>query len=485
MLPAKKRIKRRRHRMEIEMKPVRIKDIVEAVSGTLMWGSESAEVSSVVTDSRQVEKGTLFVPIIGERVDAHRFIPEVLKAGAACVFSSDPAITADQGAGIYVKDTLCALQQFAAWYRRQFTIPVIGITGSVGKTTTKEMIAAVLESRYHTLKTIGNWNSQIGVALMMFHIEEQTEIAVFEMGISMPGEMDSLVDMARPQTAVLTNIGVSHIGNLGSRENICAEKGKIIKNFPQNGVLYVCGNGDLRELSGRCIPYEQCQGACQTVYYGTETGDDFYGDQVQTEGNKQSFVFHYPGGEEKIVLSVAGIHNVNNAVAALALALKYDVPLKKAKQALEAYQPIAMRGVVKEVSGVHIIDDTYNASPDSIRSNLRALFDQAGTGRTIAVLADVLELGEQAKALHEEIGRFIVQESACGRTLSFLITVGENAGYISSYTAAHSDIKTVACAAGEQAAEMVKQYAKRGDWVLVKGSRGMHMDEVVKRLIKE
>lgn len=467
------------------MKPIKIDDIVNAVSGTLAWGDGAAEVTNVVTDSREVKEGTLFVPIIGERVDAHRFIPDVLRQGAACVFSSDRTIKGEEGACIYVKDTLRALQDFAGWYRRLFSIPVIGITGSVGKTTTKEMIGAVLEQKYRTVKTICNLNSQIGVSLMMFHLEEDTEMAVFEMGISMPGEMDRLVEIARPSTAVMTNIGVSHIGNLGSRENICAEKGKILTHFGKDGKLYICGNGDLPELSKANLPYGACRGVCETIYYGTEKDCPYYGDNIHTEENGQTFTFHFPGGEEQIELSVMGTHNVNNAIIALALARQYEVPMELAKKALKAYQPIAMRGVIRETAGVHIIDDTYNASPDSINSNLSALFDYSATGKKIAVLADVLELGEKSKELHEGIGAFILQEAKKGRELSLLVTVGEMAAYISRYVSAHTDIPVVHCKNNEEAAGQVREHMTAGDWVLVKGSRGMHMDEVVERLTKE
>ena len=200
------------------MKPILIEDIVRATGGRLLWGDDSGTVNHVIIDSREAAPGALFVPIIGERVDAHRFIPDVMEKGAACTFSSDDTVRGESGAGIYVPDTLRALQDLAAWYRAQFTMPVIGITGSVGKTTTKEMIAAVMETKYRTVKTLRNLNSQIGVALMMFCLDDETEMAVYEMGISMPDEMDRLVEIARPETAVMTNIGVSHIGNLGSRE---------------------------------------------------------------------------------------------------------------------------------------------------------------------------------------------------------------------------------------------------------------------------
>jgi UDP-N-acetylmuramoyl-tripeptide--D-alanyl-D-alanine ligase len=381
-----------------------------------------------------------------------------------------------------VEDTLSALQTLAAWYRSQFTLPVIGITGSVGKTTTKEMIAAVLETGYKTLKTEGNQNSQIGVSLMMFGLEEDTEIAVFEMGISMPGEMDKLVDIARPTAAVMTNIGVSHIGNLGTRENICREKGKIIKNFQEDGVLYVCGNGDLKELSKANIPYDICEGNCRTFYYGMDS-DTFYADAVETDADGQRFVYHHGEISYPVQLSVMGSHNVCNAVAALALAEQFRIDTDKAVQALLSYRPIAMRGVVKEAGSVHVIDDTYNASPDSIKSNLNALFDYEG-GNKIAVLADVLELGERSKELHEEIGRFILSEAEKGRKLSLLVTVGNEAEYIHNLVKNNSDIPAVHCMDNQLAARTIKEKMAKGDWILVKGSRGMHMDEVVQELVK-
>ncbi len=466
------------------MKAIQIKDIVKAVSGTLAWGDETQEITGVVTDSREAASGVLFVPIIGERVDAHRFIPEVLEQGASCVFSSRTDVACAEGACIYVEDTLRALQDFAAWYRSLFSIPVIGVTGSVGKTTTKDMIAAVLEKKYKTLKTFRNLNSQIGVPLMMFQLEEDTEIAVFEMGISMPQEMERLAAIARPDCAVMTNIGVSHIGNLGSRENICAEKGKIITYFPENGVLYVCGNGDLKEMSGENIPYDRCQGNCETIYYGMEEGCVYYADEVRPQQDGQQFLFHYPQGQFPVELSVMGTHNVNNAIVALALALRYEVPMEQAAEALKEYRPIQMRGVIHEWEGVHIIDDTYNASPDSIVGNLRALFDYPDDGRRLAVLGDVLELGEQSRELHEGIARFIVNEAGRGRQLSLLVVVGQETQAIAGYVSAHSGIEVVSCENNGQAAETIKSRKESGDWILVKGSRGMHMDEVVKQLIE-
>lgn len=466
------------------MNPICLSDVAAAASGTLIWGDPGDRVTNVVIDSREAGEGSLFVPLIGERVDAHRFIPQVLDAGAACVFSSDNSVKGQRGACILVDDTLLALQRLAAWYRSQFDIPVVGITGSVGKTTTKEMIGAVLERKYRTVKTRKNLNSQIGLPLMMFELESDTEIAVFEMGISLPGEMDRLAEIARPSVAVMTNIGVSHIGNLGSRENICREKGKII-SYMSNGPLYVCGNGDLRELSARCIPYGQSRGEIETLYYGTEAEHSFRGDHIEAEGDGQRFVYHSPRGQEEVHLSVMGTHNVNNAIVALALAEQFEVPLDQAGEALSAYRPMDMRGVVKQIHGAHVIDDTYNASPDSINSNLDALFDYEEAGRKMAVLADVLELGEQSAELHRSIGEHIVEHDREGHCLDLLVTVGRESAHISNYVRENSDIPVMHFAEKQDAAEEVRQRMQPGDWILVKGSRGMQMDKVVEQLTKE
>lgn len=465
------------------MVPIRIKDVLQATGGSLLCGSEDAVVTDVVTDSRQAGAGTLFVPIIGERVDAHRFIPDVMSAGAAASFTSDRQRVTETGACVYVEDTLTALQKLAAWYRQQFDIPVIGVTGSVGKTTTKEMISTVLGVKYNVLKTIGNLNSQIGVALMMFHIDEDTELAVFEMGMSMPGEMARLVEIARPQTAVLTNIGVSHIGNLGSREKITYEKGHIVKyvGASHDGRFYICGNGDLQKLSGENIPYTEGS-SCETVFYGMEDGCTYTASDLQVTEAGQRFLYH--GQKECVVeLSVMGKHNVENAVIALALGEQFGVELSGAAEALRGYRPFSMRGERKDCHGYHVIDDTYNASPDSINSNIDALFDYSEKGNKIVVLGDVLELGAQAEALHRGIGDFIVSEAGKGKKLSCVITVGESARYISSQVEEKSDIKTKPFMDNDEAAAFLKQIVKPGDWVLVKGSRGMHMDEVVKKVV--
>lgn len=465
-----------------------VKDVLLATGGELLCGDENREIRQVITDSRQAQEGCLFVPIIGERVDAHQFVPGVVKEGAVS-FSSRKEIVSEvnmvSGATIIcVEDTLAALQALAAWYRRQFDIPVIGITGSVGKTTTKEMVSAVLSTKFRVLKTIGNLNSQIGVALMMFHIEEDTELAVFEMGMSMPGEMGRLVEIARPQTAVVTNIGVSHIGNLGSREAIAFEKGHIVKyvGSSHDGKIYVCGNGDLKELTNANIPYDIAENVSEPVFYGTESGCQITASGICVTERGQSFLYEGKGSYP-VDLAVMGAHNVNNAIIALALGEQFGVDMEQAIGALRQYCPFSMRGERKDCHGYHVIDDTYNASPDSINSNIDALFDYDEEGRKIVVLGDVLELGEKKESLHRGIGDFILREADSGKILSYVITVGEGAAYIADQVRKNSDIPVLVCSDTEEAARELKQIAEPGDWILVKGSRGMHMDEVVKKVV--
>lgn len=470
------------------MKPIVIQDIVTATGGTLLQGDASLVVMNVTTDSREVTEGTLFVPIVGERRDGHDFIPDVFAKGAVCTFTEREKPQTEKGCYIQVENTLKALQDFAAWYRNLFSeVTIIGVTGSVGKTTTKELIAAVLEKKYRVLKTFGNMNSQIGLARMMFELDETIEIAVIEMGISEHGEMNRLVHIARPELAVMTNIGMSHIGNLGSRENICIEKSKIITCFPKGGKLYLCSNGDGRTMAETCIDTSICEtGDCQFVFYGTENQPEYLAEDIKVDGTHMKFSYYHGTVREDIELSVLGEHNVNNAVIALCLGERFGVSMDKMKEALYAYQPLKMRGDVLTHRGYTVIDDTYNASTDSINSGLASLLDRAGKHRSIAVLADVLELGDFAKEAHERVGRFLLEEERKGRTLSLLLTFGENAAYISNYVReGNSQIEVHHFETREDVTSYLIHHVREQDVILVKGSRGMAMDQVVKALMKE
>lgn len=464
-----------------------VKEIVNAVNGVLFCGDENKAVTSVSTNSREIEEGALFVPIIGERVDGHRFIKGAFENGAAASFTSEnqeQEVSSQTNCLIYVKDTLQALQALGAYYRSLFSIPLIGITGSVGKTTTKEMVAAALETKFHVLKTIGNMNSQIGLPLMMFYLDSSYDVAVIEMGMSEEGEMARLAKIAKPDMAVLTNIGVSHIGQLGSKENIRKEKLDIISEFEKENKLFL--NGDdilLSEINQNPIKVSEKakQNLEQTkcIRFGTNDSCDFWASDIKAQDGNTFFILHYPEGEEKIQLSVLGLHNVSNALAALSIGYYLGISPKEAKAGLLGYAPIAMRGQIFEHKGMYIIDDTYNASPDSMKSSISALLLMEQVERRIAVLADVLELGEVSYSCHYEVGQYIAEVEYDGKQVDEVVTVGAEARAIKE-AVEHSSVKIICHSfdSNEEALNYLKSIVKKQDGILIKGSRGMHTDEI-------
>lgn len=490
------------------MKEMKARQIAKAVGGRVIYGFGDTTITSVSTNSKDIKEGALFVPIIGERKDAHDYIEDAYKNGAVACFTSRDDIFHNGITCIKVEDTLQALQDLATYYREQFTIPIIGITGSVGKTSTKEIVSAVLSEKYNVLKTAGNMNSQVGLPLMMLRLEEEHDIAVIEMGISEEGEMARLVRIAKPHVAIITNIGVSHISQLKSKENIRREKLNIINEFHKDSTLFINGNDPLlweivdyynrnrptdeRQISSKNskdnksshkfakIEIEDCTSAklkqAKLVTFGTKKGCDYKGWEVRTVDRQT----HFQLLKEEIVLNVLGEHNVNNALCALAVGKLYNIPLSTAKKGLENYLPIAMRGEVIDKDGISIIDDTYNASPDSMKSGIKVLLSLDNATRRIAVLADVLELGEYSKKSHYDIGVFISDKN-----VDKVITIGKEAKYIAQGINDHNkNIETISFDNNHYATEYLSNIIEKGDALLVKGSRSMRTEEVVKALLE-
>lgn len=470
------------------MDKISVRDICNACGGEIYFGNEKKTcevfVCNVTSNSKEVTEGTLFVCVKGERTDGHKYIQQAAAQGACCILISEDVDYKDIPEGCYfikTSDTLKAFQKVAAWYRRRYDIPVIGVSGSVGKTTTKEMIACALSAGKNVVKTIGNRNSQLGVALMMFEINKDTEIAVIEMGISEKGEMDRLTHIAAPNTAVVTNIGVSHIANLGSRENICREKLCITHGFENKGVLYLCGNDDMLKNVTADSPY--ISKTDRIVFYGSAPCCDVRAYNIDNDGEKTSFDADINNKTSiHVNLSVPGIHNVHNACAALCIAGYYGVDLNKAAEKLSEYTPMAMRGQTYNINGAVIIDDTYNSSPDSVKSALNVLWDRKCDGKRIAVLADILELGDVSKALHSELGSYIAKAYADGKHTDVLITYGEAAKHIADAAGGLDGICVISFDSREDITKYLKINLNPGDAVLIKGSRGMKMDEIVNAL---
>ena len=441
-----------------------LSEIATMSGGQLLSGDPSVPVTDFVTDSRCARPGAMFVPIRGENVDGHDYIPKAFAAGAAASFTDHPVGGAD-GPLVLVEDCRAALQRVGAAYRERFDIPIVGITGSVGKTTAKEMAAQALTAGHRVYKTQGNANSQVGVPITMCHMEPGYTAAVIEMGVSMPGEMARIARVVKPTCGVITTIGASHLEFMGTRENILAEKAQIAAYLPEGAPLFVCGDNDL--LPGlRSDVY-------RVVTFGFSEDCQWRAVDLREGENSQTFTCLAPDGRSQAVtLPVLGEHNVRNALAALAVADHLGQSLADTARALAAYTPPVMRQQIKAAGGVTVIDDSYNASPDSMRSALDVLAGRPGTGRKIAVLAGMRELGSYEQAGHAETGAYAKEKGV------ELVAVGELGRLIArGYGAGAVEAEDNA-----EAAAYLLHTLKPGDSVLVKGSRGMKTEEIVNAL---
>lgn len=452
------------------MEFISIDEIIEWSGGELVSGNNEGYVSSVCADSRTAEKGCLFVPIKGNNVDGHIFISEVLKNGASASLCNRSHIISNcNGTIIAVEDTLKALQSIAQNYRYRFNIPIIGVTGSVGKSTTKEMISVVLESNFDVLKTENNYNGQIGVPLTLLKLESRYNAAVIEMGISEFGEMDKLSEMVDPSIGAVTNIGISHIENFKTEENIREEKLKLIKDY--NGKYYL--NGDSPLLSD--INRDKFK---DVTYFGLNGSYPYSAVDISSDGESTEFVLVTPEFRENIVVPCLGIHNVYNALAAISIAIDMGIHLDDIKNGFSNYKGISMRQQILKIGNITLIDDSYNSSPDSLKSSISVLRSLKPLGKNIAVIADMLELGEKSSNIHYEIGKYIAIEG-----IDLLITIGPLSSFMESGAKdSGRPIEVVHCEDNKEAYERLISVITKGDKILVKGSRGMHTDEIVSLL---
>ena len=443
-----------------------IAEIAQAAGGRVLQGDPATPVARFITDSREAAPGAMFVPIRGERTDGHRYIASVFEGGAAASFT-DHVIPEVSGPLVLVEDCRMGLQKAAAAYRERFTLPIVGITGSVGKTSAKEMVAQALTAGFEVMKTAGNQNSQVGVPITICGLESRHTAAVVEMGVSMPGEMGRIAPVVKPTCGVITNIGVSHIEFLGSRENILREKSRMADFLPSGGVLFVNGDNDLLSAFGDTVPY-------RVATFGLGDPCDWRAEEITETENGTSFMCKAPGGRETpVYIPAIGAHNVRNALAALAVADHLGLPAEDAARALAGYTPPAMRQQIMRLGGVTVIDDSYNASPDSMCSAIDVLVSRTGEGKRIAALADMLELGPVSQQEHARVGAYAREKG-----VTHLLAVGplskdiaQGFGPQAQWFRSNADASSALC-----------ELLAPGDAVLVKGSRGMHTEEIVAAL---
>lgn len=456
------------------MVQVTVKEILQATGGTLLSGDDTVVLEHISIDSRTMQGNDLFVPFIGARADAHDFIGMAFDQGAAASLSMRTDVETGKGPVIYVEDTLKALQDIGTWYRKQvLNFPIVGITGSVGKTSTREMVNAALSSGFHVFSTKGNYNGQIGVPLTLSQMTPEDEIAVLEMGMSLPGEMARISQIACVDYAVVTNIGISHIENLGTQENICREKLHIIDGMKDGGVLVL--NGDDPILAQVCVDRP-----IRTVFYGCGENCQYRVLEIRTEENRAVFDAQIQGKLYTIALKVPGMHNVLNAMAALAVAAEAGISIEGAIRSLENFAGFARRLEIFKAHEMTIIDDAYNASPDSMKAALEVLDSMKAEGRKIAVLADMLELGEKAPEYHFEVGLF-----ATDKRIDAYVLIGELASWIGRAIDQYCDLPVYYFSANEEAANWLLDWLKPGDMVLFKGSNSMNLKEVIDRVKKK
>ncbi len=446
------------------MQKMLLSEIAKAVCGNLK--GEDKPVFSISTDTRTIEKDSLFVCIKGENFNGHTFAQKALEKGAACVLSEE---NIDCENVIYVKSTRQAQLDLAAYYRKKFKIPVVGVTGSVGKTTTKEMISCVLEEKFKTLKTEGNFNNDIGVPRMIFRLDESYGAAVLEMGMSNLGEISALTKAVIPTCSVISNIGVSHIENLGSRENILKAKLEILEGMEKGSELFVNGDDDM--LSGvKNSDYK-------IITYGINgTNLDFTAENIKSDGEKTVFEVCTKNIRQKITLPCVGIHNVYNALAAFAVGTHHLITPEECACALEKYIPSGMRQKIVRKNGIVFIEDCYNASPDSQKASLNALLSIEGK-RHIAVIGDMLELGSYSEKAHRDVGVYAAQKKA-----DMLFAYGSESLY-SAKSARESGLEKVFHFSDkEKLSEAILDTLQEGDVISFKASRGMRLEDVIKMI---
>lgn len=455
------------------MIPLDSTEVMSAVEGYTEKEIQGS-ISGVSTDSRTIKPGDLFIPLVGENFDGHDFINQALDKGAAfslCEIIKKSKIKNSEKV-IFVNNTQQALMKLAAYYRNLFEIPFVAVTGSVGKTTTKNMIAEVLKTRFSVLKTEGNYNNEIGLPLTLFNLEKGHQIGVVEMGMSGFGEIRRMVNIVNPRVSVITNIGISHIEKLGSKENIAKAKMEILEPLkPEDLAVLNADSIELWQQRNNLTP--------RSVFFGIKQGQ-IRAENIVSLGEKgTTFDIIYGSEKFNIRLFLPGVHNVYNALAACAVGLEYGLSEQDIATGLAQIKPTKMRlELKKSYFGSTIIDDCYNASPDSMKSALNLLAEMGKGMKRAAILGDMFELGEYARNAHLDVGRYAVGKA------DMLIAVGQFAQDIANGFAEDNNGIIYRFKTTEQAAQSVSDLVRDYDIILVKASRGMKMELIVSKLIR-
>ncbi|MCP4748952.1 MAG: UDP-N-acetylmuramoyl-tripeptide--D-alanyl-D-alanine ligase [Desulfobacteraceae bacterium] len=457
-----------------------VDQILEATGGRLICGGTEHLFDSVGIDSRTIRTNQCYVPLCGERYDGHTFIKPVIKAGVRAVLiqtdrvaDQDMAMLESQAAVcIAVEDTLRALGALAAFQRRQYNIPVVAVTGSNGKTSTRQMTASIFDRRFNTLTPYGNFNNEVGVPLTLFNLGGEHQAAVLELGMNHSGEIGRLGAICQPSIGMILNVAPAHLEFLGSLENIAKAKGELVQHIDEQGTLIL--NKDDPYVASLAS-----QALGKVIYFGMEKKADVRAERIRNNSQGIDFELFLPIGAVMVRLQIPGRFMVPNALAAAAAGYACGFSLEQIKAGLESFTAVKGRlNVTTYGNGVHMIDDTYNANPASMRAAFDTLAGLKGNDEAVIVLADMLELGEQSAELHRQIGR---RAAAIG--ISRLYVYGDFSEDVAD-GALYSGLPAERIVTGskEDITADLTQRLKAGLWILVKGSRGMAMETVVQAI---
>jgi len=457
------------------MRRTAIGQIERAMAGKLLCGSADDTVTGVSTDSRKAGPDEIFFALIGENHDAHDFIPDAIENGVKNIVVSRED-TGAYGAGINVikvADTTKGLQDLAKWYAAELGIKKIGITGSTGKTTTKDILYHIFSEKYKTGKTAGNLNTHVGVPLTILSFDESIEVGIIEMGAETVGEIHVLVDIARPDISIITNIGISHIETFGGRDNIFKGKMQITDFLGEKDLFIVNEESDY-------LSRENVSGNYRLATVGFSGKSDYILSGITEFGEDGiEFVLEYKEKSKRFKLNIPGRHNAVNASLAIAAAIDMGISMEEAARGLLKVELTEKRLNMKGKDGLKVIDDTYNASPDSMRAAIDVLISTKGM-RKVAVLADMLGLGDDRVQYHEQVGEYAAQKN-----IDLLIATGELSKHL--YEKAREvmgDDKTMYYSTRGKLESDIKNIVTPGDVILVKGSRAMAMENIVKKILE-
>src|SRR6059036_2086492 len=450
------------------MNPTPLEQIAKFAGAEIFSGDGKVFIDKISTDSRAVKHGELFVALRGENFDAHSFVESVAKAGAAgaIVDSNWTGKVPENFALIRVKDTLQAYQKLAANYRKSLSLKVVAITGSNGKTSTKDFAAAVLARCFRVTRTEGNFNNHVGLPRTMLEATSQDEVAVWEIGMNHPGEIAALARLAAPDVAIITNIGVAHIEFMGSLETIAAEKGALVEAVGAHGTVILNADDPFtRSIATRARG--------KVILAGTTAGNIRAG-EISQSGTGTDFTILEGAHRCRAQLPVPGLHMVQNALLAVAAGRAFGLSLEDCAAGLVAAPLTKARLQIKDLGGVQFLDDSYNANPDSMKAALRTLVELDADGKRIAVLGEMHELGDESERGHREVG-----ETAAALKIDQLIAIGDAATAIAQ-GAKHAGLqKTTVVNSTSEAAELLNEIAAPGDLILIKGSRASRTEEVI------